>query len=267
MKRPTLVRHLPMRLRGSAFHRIYLPNAGDRRWHSLFAGASLDLAPGITVDLLASDFMHAEIAFTGVYERLLSSRVAELGRKGGGLFADVGANIGYFSLIWAASNVINKALAFEAAPRCSKLLRRNIDRNNLSDRITAYDLALGRESGALPFDLGPHDRTGWGGVALEASDNTIDVPVKRLDDVIGEVVINLLKIDVEGADTWVLMGAERHLRAKRIKQIWYEQNTPRQQRLGIQEDEAQSFLRSVGYRVQPMTDTRLDVVDWMAVPE
>jgi hypothetical protein len=44
----------------------------------------------------------------------------------------------------------------------------------------------------------------------------------------------------------------------------YEQNKPRLRQIGIQEGEAQSFLQSVGYRVQPMTD--MDIVDWMAVP-
>lgn len=92
------------------------------------------------------------------------------------------------------------------------------------------------------------------------------MPVNRLDEIIDDSEIDLLKIDVEGADTWVLMGAERLLRDKRIKQIWYEQNKPRLRQIGIQEDEHQLFLRSVGYRAEPMTDPNRDIVDWMAMP-
>jgi hypothetical protein len=31
-----------------------------------------------------------------------------------------------------------------------------------------------------------------------------------------------MKVDVEGADTWVLQGCERLLKAKLIKEIWFE---------------------------------------------
>jgi hypothetical protein len=73
-------------------------------------------APGVNVDLLASDFMHAAIAFTGEYEHVLSHRVVALGRKGGA-FVDVGAKIGNSALLWAASNPCNTASTFEASPR------------------------------------------------------------------------------------------------------------------------------------------------------
>jgi hypothetical protein len=75
MKRPFLMRRLSGRLRRSAFSRLYLPQATDKKWRDLFVGASLDFAPGVNVDLLASDFMHAAIAFTGEYEHGLSHRV------------------------------------------------------------------------------------------------------------------------------------------------------------------------------------------------
>ena len=265
MKRPFLMRRSSGRLRRIVFSRLYLPQATDKKWRELFVGAPLEFAPGVTVDLLASDFMHAEIAFTGEYEPGLSRRVVELGRKGGA-FVDVGANIGYFALLWAASNPRNTALAFEASPRNSQLLGSNVARNGFGERVTVFDFALGRAADTLPFDLGPDGITGWGGLVLDASNNTIEVPVKRLDEITDDSEIDLLKIDVEGADTWVLMGMERLLRDKRIKQIWYEQNKPRLRQIGIQEGEAQLFLRSVGYRAEPMTDPHKDIVDWMALP-
>jgi hypothetical protein len=101
MSRPLLMRVLSGRLRRSAFHRLYLPAAD--RWRPLFTNAPLELAPDMKMDLVPSDFMHAAIAFTGEYEPELSRRVAEEG-KTGGLFVDVGANVGYFPLIWATRN-------------------------------------------------------------------------------------------------------------------------------------------------------------------
>ena len=68
------------------------------------------------MDLVPTDVHHAAVAYTGEYEPGLSRRVAELGRAGG-LFLDVGANAGYFTLIWLAANPDNRAICWEASPR------------------------------------------------------------------------------------------------------------------------------------------------------
>lgn len=112
MKRPFLMRRLSGRLRRSAFSRLYLPQATDKKWRDLFVGAS-------------SDFMHAAIAFTREYEHVLSHRVVALGRKGGA-FVDVGANIGNSALLWAASNPRNTASTFEAS--ASQLTTSQVER-------------------------------------------------------------------------------------------------------------------------------------------
>lgn len=101
MNRPLLIRVLSGGVRRSGFNRLYLPAADH--WGPLFTNAPLEFAPDMKMDLVPSDFMRAEIAFTGEYEPELSSRVAEEG-KTGGLFVDVGASVGYFSLIWATRN-------------------------------------------------------------------------------------------------------------------------------------------------------------------
>ncbi len=59
-----------------------------------------------------------------------------------------------------------------------------------------------------------------------------------------------MKIDIEGADTWALMGAESLLRDKRIGRIFYEENTTRMRELGISPGKAESFLHNLGYRVR-----------------
>jgi hypothetical protein len=89
----------------------------------------------------------------------------------------------------------------------------------------------------------------------------------RVDEVVDpSEEVALLKVDIEGADTWALEGCERLLRARRIKQIWFEQNKPRMRELGIGEAEAEEFLRSVGYKVQAQSDPRKALVEWSASP-
>jgi FkbM family methyltransferase len=266
VKRPLLLRLSSGRARSSIFYRFYSGRAVKEKWRGLFQNATLTFPPGVEISLLASDLMHTQIAFTGEYERPLSRFVVELGATGGTL-VDVGANIGYFSLLWAARHPANVAHAFEASPRNIPLLKQNVYHNNLGGRIVIHDYALGRETGSANFDLGPEGLSGWGGLSLDTRGaNLVQVPVKRLDDAIGDVHVDLLKIDAEGADTWVLMGASELLRTKRIKRVWYEQNRVRMEKHGIRNDAAQSFLRSVGYATRPISDISQCTADWMAVP-
>ena len=85
--------------------------------------------------LVPGDCISDVIAFTGVYELKLSRRISELARRGG-ILIDVGANLGYYSLMWAALNPRNKCIAFEASPRNIEILRHNISTNGLDKQIT-----------------------------------------------------------------------------------------------------------------------------------
>jgi hypothetical protein len=69
--------------------------------------------------------------------------------------------------------------------------------------------------------------------------------------------IDVLKIDTEGADTWVLYGAEKLLKNKMINHIFFEHNTERMNLLNIMPDEAGKFLQNLGYIVQQQSPTDL----------
>jgi FkbM family methyltransferase len=202
----------------------------------------------------------------GFYELSLSKHIAQLAHQPGGLLVDVGANAGYFSCLWAALNGHNRCMAFEASPRNQKMLNDNIAFAGLSTRIEVYICAVGRTVGQMNFDLGPEDQTGWGGLAQTASENSLSVDVKPLDELVSdEVDITVLKIDTEGADAWVLEGAERLLRERRIKHVFYECNGPRMARLEIEANRPHAFLTKCGYQVQPLF-TSGDNTEYHAIP-
>lgn len=71
--------------------------------------------------------------------------------------------------------------------------------------------------------------------------------------------INVLKIDTEGADTWVIQGAEKLLKSHRINHIFFEENTARMEQLGIKPGEAQKLLTGCGYKL-----TNLGFGEWYA---
>lgn len=247
MSRPFPLRLAPIWLRTKLYYYFY---RGKTKRPDLFQSASLSFAPDLRMHLHPTDEGHGQIAFTGFYELALTRRIAQLARKGG-LLADVGANYGYFSLLWAAQKPGNRSVAYEASPRNLAPLQSNISRNGFDTAVEVRPVAAGRRAGSMEFDQGPGNQTGWGGVVLSANSNsTVTVPVVRLDESLAvERFVDVMKIDIEGADTWALMGAESLLRDKRIGRIFYEENTPRMRELGISPGEAESLLQSFGYRV------------------
>ncbi len=153
--------------------------------------------------------------------------------------------------MWAAWNPGNRCLAFEASPRNLEMLNDNVTAAGFADRIEVRAYAVGRVEGQMNFDLGPEDQTGWGGLANDETNNCVTVEVKRLADVLApDLEIAVLKIDTEGADAWVLEGAEQLLLEKRVRHVFYECNLTRMSQLGIDPEWPQSFLRDCGYRVE-----------------
>jgi FkbM family methyltransferase len=258
------MRVLPTRVAGSLFDRYY--RARRDRWLPLYQDAKLSAAPSVTMQLVPGDRVSDVIAFTGVYEADLTRRVMKLAHIGGTMI-DVGANLGYFSVLWTGAHASNRCIAFEAAPRNLEILRKNVGKNKMNERIRVVPCAAAAKSGKLIFDLGPADQCGWGGIAAVKNERQIEVEAVRVDETVAaDGPIALLKVDVEGADTWALMGCERLLISKLVEEIWFEQNKPRMKMLGIQENAAQEFLESMEYRCKPHDNVNSPVVQWSAVP-
>ena len=260
---PRCLRLLPPALRLRAYY--WFCYGSRSRRPERFAAAPLAFAPAVRMRLHPTDEGHGQIAFTGFYELELTRRLVVLARRGG-LLVDVGANYGYFSLLWAARRNQNRVIAFEASPRNLSALRENVVRNGLDGRIEIRGLAIGREGGILPFTLGPEEQTGWGGLSLQPG-RTVEVEVTTLDQALASVErIDVLKIDVEGADTWVLMGAQGLLGSKRIANVYFELNRERLERLGIGDREVMELLQEMGYVVTALGDEAGDVVEYHAAP-
>lgn len=73
----------------------------------MFASASLEFAPQINLKLQRTEIGHKSIALCGFYELEVTRQIVALAKQGG-LFVDVGANYGYYSCLWAASNSENQ---------------------------------------------------------------------------------------------------------------------------------------------------------------
>jgi FkbM family methyltransferase len=137
---------------------------------------------------------------------------------------NVGANIGTICIPAVARGLVESALAIEAEPDNTRLLRANIALNGLDDRITAVGAAAGAEDGkTLTLELacdnfGDHrvrvsDAPGEFG---EAGREVISVPSSTIDTLAAGLPLDdtFLWMDVQGFEGFVLAGAKSILAKK-----------------------------------------------------
>jgi len=253
----------PLRLRQSVASRTpfaWVVNAAPS------TGYRLSLAPTSLRKLVLTDVAHKQLALSGIYELPLSRMIARLAKRPGGLLVDVGANAGYFTCLWAALNQKNSVAAFEASPRNQEMLIENVSHAGFTHRVDIQSLALSNCSGMMSFDLGPVEQTGWGGLVQSRNETTVDVRCCRLDELYADdIVIDVLKIDVEGADAWVIEGAERLLAKQRIKNLFFERNAMRMEQLGVPIDLPHQILHRFNYQVRTVPGSDGET-DFWAIP-
>ncbi len=168
------------------------------------------------------------IAFAGGWEREESDRLREIVGQGD-LVIDVGANIGWYTLLLSARvGETGLVLAFEPEPRNFGLLSENIRLNDRGGRVRAFEMALMSEDGDVEFELSdqnfgdhrvrrvPLDSTPALERYSEAARRVTTVRGRAMDSVLesetlGSRAIRLMKMDCQGAEPIVLAGAVRAL--------------------------------------------------------
>jgi FkbM family methyltransferase len=124
---------------------------------------------------------------------------------------DVGANTGLFSLLAAAVHPDARIHAFEPFPHAARRMEANLQVNGFAN-VHLVRTALSREPGIQPLYFDDALRLTQGATLRNGGGMThkVDVPVLRLDDYLQRLAakLDLLKIDVEGAEPDVLAGAE-----------------------------------------------------------
>lgn len=261
MINPRLIANVvPIGKREGFFNRAF--NSRQRHFEKYFDSAPLLFAPGTRmVELIVGCNICGQIAINGFYELELSRRVVELARAGGTLL-DVGANVGYFSMLWCGNGAANKSIAVEASPRNQALIARNCEANGFTQRVQLARCAAGNKKGEASFDFGPADQTGWGGIVANATSAPTMVRMERLDDIVGSQEISVLKIDIEGAEFFALQGAQRVLARRSLKVVFFEENPYRMGLLGIAEGSVLELLRGNGF---VCTRFERSEMEWMAV--
>jgi FkbM family methyltransferase len=151
----------------------------------------------------------------GTFERHIVSAILRHARAGDTI-CDVGAHVGYLTLVMARAVGPNgRVLSFEPDPRNYRALRSNIERNRAEAIVSPVQSAVSNRTGSMKLAT-----FGYSFVSHLATDTTpadaklLDVSVTTIDE-LGLDTLQLIKIDVEGAEGDVFQGAERTLTTHR----------------------------------------------------
>lgn len=144
--------------------------------------------------------------------------------KPGDTVIDVGANIG--THVVAFSRMVGKGgkvFAFEPQPRIFKILEANIQLNHLENVLFA-DKAVGADQIEILIPTLPPDteRFNFGSVGLTGSSPGICGEMITIDSFADELSPSLIKIDVEGMEAEVILGANKTI--KRCKPVLFVEN-------------------------------------------
>jgi FkbM family methyltransferase len=147
----------------------------------------------------------------GVWEPAETRYLEEILRPGQ-TFVDVGAHVGYFSVL-AAERVgfEGSVIAVEPEPRNLDLLHRNLARNG-ADRARVIPFAAGARTGWSRLAVDDRNRGGHRLVAGDDGDGGPWVRCVRLDDVL-PARVDVIKIDAQGYDHEIVEGLTRTLEA------------------------------------------------------
>ena len=191
----------------------------------------------------------------GEYYEPITRQLLQSLLRPGDTFLDIGAHIGFFSLVVGQCVPGVKVVAFEPNPRNFRILKANAEINALEDMI--YEsIAISDEDGTAKLYLTESDMSASLMKDFQAQDTrqigSVEVPTASLDTYLRQHSIDgpmVIKVDIEGHEPAFFRGAAETLSQRKpdiILEVLYEQDA-----------ELVSWLKSLGYHFYPITDEGL----------
>ena len=166
------------------------------------------------------------------------------------MILDVGANLGWYSLLLGKRYPEARIHAFEPEPRNLALLRENVERNGMGN-VDVHAMAVAESPGTMK--LYPYAEKNMGRHSLLPINNeeAVEVRTVSLDAFLDErgiapEEVSFVKVDIEGYETPALRGATRLLAAGPV--ILSEFAPKYMRRGGLDPADYLGLLRDAGYR-------------------
>jgi len=124
---------------------------------------------------------------------------------------DIGSNIGDSSIYFALKGA-KKVIAIEPLPKNFQLAKKNIQLNDLDNKIDLLLSGCSNKQGSLVID---EEKSGAGS-DLKKSDHGIEIPLITLSDIVSKYDVSsaVLKLDCEGCEYDVIMTTDKSILTK-----------------------------------------------------
>lgn len=188
----------------------------------------------------------------GIWEPIVTKFISPQ-IKNGMTVLDIGADIGYYTLLFAKL-VGNKGrvFSFEPIPKAKWFLDKNIEMNSLNN-VSVLSFALFDKPGKVCLE-DPFTKSKINTSKKTLSENDIIVEMKVFDDWKSEEGIDrvdLVKIDVEGAELNILRGMKNTLQSDRPG-LLIEVHPQLMESFGFSPSDLTEFLLEFGYQIEPV---------------
>jgi len=206
------------------------------------------------VDIVISDQGRCRFKLPNVKETMnfISNRL-----KTGGVFLDIGANIGAITIPVCKNRTDIKAIAIEAAPWIFSYLEENVKKNELTN-VTLVNKAIS-DKGQMKVEFySPREKFGKGSMAPVFTGEGVPVDTVTLDEISNSLdgnEIGMIKIDVEGFEYFAFLGGKELLQKQHAPDILFEFVDWAEERAGIERGAAQRILIEYGYTIYCFEDS------------
>lgn len=247
------VRHVPPRHKGMTA--VALVN---RKFPPSGRLLTTTYAEGIRITCDLRDSVQSSIFYRGVHEEPVTRLLLEQLRPGD-TFCDLGANVGYFTLL--ASRAVGdsgQVHAFEPSSLLCARLRGDIARNSFAVNVTLHEVAVSDREGSAALVLPSEALSPWGEQYLAdvppADASSEVVPVVVVDDFLPDLRFDVAKIDVEGSDLRALRGMRKAIARSRPRLLLVEEADRLLEHFGDSVAELIGYLAELGYAPQKIGD-------------
>lgn len=159
---------------------------------------------------------------------------------------EVGANIGNHTLYYCSQLNAYQIYCFEPNKINRSVLEKNIELNHLESKVTVFDVALGEKQGTGVEKSFSISNTGMNRIEIADDKNAGNISIKPMDEY-GFENIDFIKIDVEGFEIPVLLGAkDTIMRNKPVVMIEVFENNI---------EFVDNYFLSMGYKLKHLTET------------
>lgn len=187
---------------------------------------------GIKYQLNCKDWIQKHIYFDTFERREIKTALQYVSAEGG-VYFDVGSNVGFYALNFAKKCGRNgKVYAFEPDSKTYQKLRKNIELNDFNGIIESFDMAISEKSGKKIFHVISQKSSAWGTTIPEAREKAIEslsVKTVTLDEFVSEKgikEIDFMKVDIEGGEFELMEGGKDTFKRKAVKKLFIECSGP-----------------------------------------